>query len=551
MLYWGIVMSYKQCKANTTNGTRCSRCAKSNSDYCTLHHPFRLNQNTYMSILLLSLPVSILGKLQGIGGVVLKAIIAGYDDLLDEKYIRALLKIPATFVAELAGMDTDKLKSIRQLDKERFEEMMQQSELATWNAAKAASNTTQLLELVQKLSYLGGEYLKALQTLNDQQWHESINSKLDSIKADTTRLKDDHSELKDIAYATQHNVEKLTSRLNETIDRLEKTNQLKSDIIAALKVLALQTIREKDIPEEQWPESILLIADSYQKDIKKGPGPDFGNNEIAALQQKAFEAKKDGDYDKADKFLIEAGDLELAKQTKSQIARAAIFAERAEMAHTKLKYQDAISLYQDAIDILPQSQQETLADYLNVLGYIHDEIGEYIVAEPLYKKSQAICQSIFGDDHSQVAIRLNNLAQLYQATNRLKEAEPLMVRTLKIDEDSYGPEHPDVAIDLNNLAQLYQATNRLKEAEPLMIRALEIDEKSLGPNHPDVAIDLSNLAHLYKATNRFSEAEPLMIRALEIDEILSEKTILILLQLATIWHSCIRLPIASKKPNRL
>ena len=60
----------------------------------------------------------------------------------------------------------------------------------------------------------------------------------------------------------------------------------------------------------------------------------------------------------------------------------------------------------------------------------------------------------------------------------LVEAEPLMERVLKIDEKSYGPEHPEVAIDLNNLAQLYQDTNRLAEAEPRLRRAVVILLKS-------------------------------------------------------------------------
>ena len=55
-----------------------------------------------------------------------------------------------------------------------------------------------------------------------------------------------------------------------------------------------------------------------------------------------------------------------------------------------------------------------------------------------------------------------------------------MQRALAIDEKSYGPDHPNVAIDLNNLAQLLQATNRLAEAEPLMQRALVIFVTSLG-----------------------------------------------------------------------
>jgi tetratricopeptide (TPR) repeat protein len=126
-------------------------------------------------------------------------------------------------------------------------------------------------------------------------------------------------------------------------------------------------------------------------------------------------------------------------------------------------------------------------------------------------------RAVLRAEHPNVAIRLNNLAQLLQATNRLAEAEPLMRRALAIDEQSFGTNHPKVAIRLNNLAQLLQATNRLAEAEPLMRRALAIDEQSFGTSTP-VAIDLNNLAQLLQATNRLAEAEPLMRRALAIDE---------------------------------
>ena len=103
------------------------------------------------------------------------------------------------------------------------------------------------------------------------------------------------------------------------------------------------------------------------------------------------------------------------------------------------------------------------------------------------RRALAIDEKRAGPDHPDVAIELNNLAQLLQATNRLGEAEPLYRRALAIDEASLGPDIPTSPIDLNNLASLLQDTNRLGEAEPLMRRALAIDEKSFGPDHPDVA----------------------------------------------------------------
>ena len=71
-----------------------------------------------------------------------------------------------------------------------------------------------------------------------------------------------------------------------------------------------------------------------------------------------------------------------------------------------------------------------------------------------------------------------------------------MRRALAIDEQSYGPDHPNVAIDLNNLAQLLQATNRLGEAEPLMRRhwrlAISSRESYRPGASPPAGCDLEN-----------------------------------------------------------
>ncbi|MGB4914137.1 MAG: tetratricopeptide repeat protein, partial [Candidatus Dechloromonas phosphoritropha] len=89
---------------------------------------------------------------------------------------------------------------------------------------------------------------------------------------------------------------------------------------------------------------------------------------------------------------------------------------------------------------------------------------------------------------------------LLQATNRLAAAEPLMRRALAIDEASFGANHPNVAIRLNNLAQLLRATNRLAEAEPLLRPALAICIKSLGPDHPSSRVVKANYISLLQAT---------------------------------------------------
>ena len=42
-----------------------------------------------------------------------------------------------------------------------------------------------------------------------------------------------------------------------------------------------------------------------------------------------------------------------------------------------------------------------------------------------------------------------------------------MRRALAINEGSYGPYHPNIAIDLNNLAEVLKDTNRMADAEAL------------------------------------------------------------------------------------
>jgi tetratricopeptide (TPR) repeat protein len=139
--------------------------------------------------------------------------------------------------------------------------------------------------------------------------------------------------------------------------------------------------------------------------------------------------------------------------------------------------------------------------------------ADYHEAEPLLRRSLAICEASLGPDHPDVATALNNLALLLRDTNRLGEVESLLRRALAIYEASFGPDHPHVATALTNLAWLLKATNRLAEAEPLLRRSLAIREASFGPDHPDVVHSLNNLALLLQATNRLGEAEPLCRRA--------------------------------------
>jgi esterase/lipase superfamily enzyme len=176
-----------------------------------------------------------------------------------------------------------------------------------------------------------------------------------------------------------------------------------------------------------------------------------------------------------------------------------------------------------------------LAMDLNNLAEVYREKGRYAQAEPLFKRALSIFeQSHDANNAESVGILLNNLALLYFNEGRDAEAEPLAVQALVLTANFVGndhltaetvlkdltalPEHPSVAIRLNNLAGLYEDEGRYDKAEPLYKRAIAIDEKVLRTDHPIVAWMRINLGSFYKSQGRYDDAEPLLQSALEINE---------------------------------
>ncbi len=93
----------------------------------------------------------------------------------------------------------------------------------------------------------------------------------------------------------------------------------------------------------------------------------------------------------------------------------------------------------------------------------------------------------------------------------LQGAKEHYERALKIDEKVYGPNHPDVAIDVNNLGSVLQAMGDLQGAKEHFERALKIDEKVYGPDHPNVAIRVNNLGSVLQApVQAMTQVQPML-----------------------------------------
>jgi CHAT domain-containing protein/tetratricopeptide (TPR) repeat protein len=155
---------------------------------------------------------------------------------------------------------------------------------------------------------------------------------------------------------------------------------------------------------------------------------------------------------------------------------------------------------------------------LNNLAAVLKEQGRYEEAEPLYLRSLAAQETLFGAEGQTVATALTNLAALYREKGEYLRAEPLLRRALAAQEKTLGPAHADVAVTLNQLAILLSDRGDDEGALPLFERALSIYEKTLGPEHSAVATTLSSIAYIHSERKDYDRAEKLYQRALSIIE---------------------------------
>ncbi|MBI4533915.1 MAG: tetratricopeptide repeat protein [Candidatus Melainabacteria bacterium] len=206
--------------------------------------------------------------------------------------------------------------------------------------------------------------------------------------------------------------------------------------------------------------------------------------------------------------------------------------------------QDPGALSKSNEELLTQASPDK-ATSLNNLADLKRSQGKLSEAEKLYKAALAADEKSLGPEHPALAITLNNLADLYAAQDNQRQANLLYQRAvqirekslasnkrdlatyqqaLKIDEKILGAWHQDIAIDLNNLADLYRAQGNFAEAEALYRRALAISQTALGPDNPKVVQSLNNLADIYRAQGKYLEAEPLYKRAVATTQTLTQSS---------------------------
>ena len=215
----------------------------------------------------------------------------------------------------------------------------------------------------------------------------------------------------------------------------------------------------------------------------------------------------------------------------SAVASSALCAGGAEQQQQKttFEYRDEFKTYEELTNAIPETRQRlvmaerefgssstNVAEVLNELAGLYDDLGDYAGAIALQERCLSIRERLLGPQHMDVADGLNDLAWEYEQIGDNQRALLLFQRSVAITENLLGPEHFEVATSLNNLADLYCQQEDYARALPLCQRALSIRQKVLGQDHPDLTDSLITLAQILRGLANDHEALAACQRSLAI-----------------------------------
>lgn len=151
------------------------------------------------------------------------------------------------------------------------------------------------------------------------------------------------------------------------------------------------------------------------------------------------------------------------------------------------------------------------------LGNIYKKLGNYDVADRMFKAALDLKSSVLGKEHLSLANSYDSLGEICQAKNELTEAESYLKDGLMTSERVLSLESPVVYGRLDKLAKCLIKEGKYQQAEELYQRALNFikAEPSSCVYAPRT---LYSLGCLYDDQKNYAAAAPLLEQALRLVE---------------------------------
>jgi eukaryotic-like serine/threonine-protein kinase len=159
-----------------------------------------------------------------------------------------------------------------------------------------------------------------------------------------------------------------------------------------------------------------------------------------------------------------------------------------------------------------------VASAVNTVGTVYMQQGDDEKAAAAFERARALAETAYGESHVEVARYLHNAAGVEYNRGDLAKARALSERSLAIKEQWLDPNSREIASSLNALGNLAMRDANYAEAQRLLERTVAIFRKLHDGDHPALLAVIANLAHAHHVQEHYGEAEVLYRECLAMAE---------------------------------
>ncbi|CAF5224546.1 unnamed protein product, partial [Rotaria magnacalcarata] len=124
-----------------------------------------------------------------------------------------------------------------------------------------------------------------------------------------------------------------------------------------------------------------------------------------------------------------------------------------------------------------------------------------------YGKALTIWKKTYGEEHTDVAMRLDNMGNVYQDEKKYSKALEYHKKALQIREKHLPVGHSDVGVSHNNAVNAYVCLDENDSALKHYELALKANNKSLHSCHAHVIMTMENMGSIYEDQCNYGKAQ--------------------------------------------
>ncbi len=194
------------------------------------------------------------------------------------------------------------------------------------------------------------------------------------------------------------------------------------------------------------------------------------------------------------------------------VVKARVLALNGRLLHADGRFDEAISNYNEALEILEPSGRTAevtslLLQVHNNIGISHRRLGNINTAMEHYQTNLELVRETFGENHIELVFAYNSIGSVYYGIGDYATAGEYFERAASVSRAVLGENSTRYLIALNNAGVSYIQLGDLARASEVLERAQRLRENTFGPTHRETAIGYQNLGNIYSQIGRFDEAQ--------------------------------------------